>query len=869
MNTHIPPTASQQLGLFGTLENTLSSVDTQAGWIAHVLVDLPHHAGQDAIYTYRVPDHWPHADSLDHAPVALGAAVLVTVGKRECLGIITRVHHSSVEPDSVLGGLLAKHTTLAFSQLKPLLDVMHDTPLVNGAFLHFAQWIAQYYATSLMTVIQAAVPSALFSPPKRRVRLTDKGARLIETLLHNPAALSGLPLQALLLMADTPKREHWSVHTLAQQLDVTLLQLNPALHTLAKEGWVILFSELSHQVKPQVERWLTPHALNDVKLTSRQQTVLDWCLANGPSEYHQTLEALGTTPKMIQALIQQGVLSLSERLKNPHRQLGPSHPDHALVTLSDAQSDAVQRISNSPAGSLFTLFGVTGSGKTEVYLSLAQQALAQGQSVLVLVPEIALTQSIANRFIERLGVDNVVLWHSQFADGDKVTDWWRLRQGEARLVIGARSSMLTPIDNLGLIIIDEAHEGSYKQDNPNPRYDARRCAVFRAQQTGAKVVMGSATPDVEWYYRSKEAGQVIHLPQRFGGRSMARVSVVDLANSDMMHGGVISVPLLHALTETWQRGEQSIIFLNRRGFFTAMQCQVCKTVLECPHCSVMLTYHKANNTVSCHYCGYRTPKPQFCQHCASSYWENTGIGTQRLEAELATHLPGIRLLRLDGDVMQKKQAHHGVMQAMNQHDADVLIGTQIVAKGLDMHNVTLVGVVGADLTFSMPDYKSTERGFQLLTQVAGRAGRGEKPGHVIFQTYQPNHPVIQLAQSQDYPSFFELELTHRALLGFPPYAQLFRFIISSPDEQQAEQFSQSLAINLTHDIETAGLSQQIELVGPANCLIHKVQNRFRSHLMLKNQAGEAGHQLITSLYSKLKPPKDINCLLDVDAQQLL
>ncbi|MBY0402589.1 MAG: primosomal protein N', partial [Cyanobacteria bacterium] len=536
-----------------------------------------------------------------------------------------------------------------------------------------------------------------------------------------------------------------------------------------------------------------------------------------------------------------------------------------------AQHAAVEAVLNSSSHHPFLLYGVTGSGKTEVYLTLTEKTLRAGKSVLMMVPEIALTSQISKRFIERFGVENIALWHSNLSVGEKTDTWRRIARGDLRIVIGARSSVFTPLVNLGMIMIDEEHDGSFKQDSPAPRYNAKVLAQELAKRTSAKIVYGSATPDPVSFEEAIREGQLLILPERFGGRPMASVELVDMKRERSAgNKTTLSRLLQEELVLNLERKEQTIILINRRGFFTLVTCTQCDYTFMCPQCSVALTVHKSKNLVRCHYCGFEESIPIFCPKCASDQLTQAGTGSQRVEQELLALLPEARILRLDSDVMQRKETYREVFEAFSAGEADVLVGTQMIAKGLDIPNVTLVGVISADSSFYLPDFKSSERGFQLLTQVAGRAGRGEKPGRVVVQSVDPNHAVIQFAKVQDYDGFYHYEMTSRKELNFPPFSQLFRFIVSAEEEYKASHFIKAMAMNLMAGLEKEGLDPtSIELLGPAPCVIGRIQGRFRFHCLLKNLTGETGHRFITQFYKSITPPEAINFLLDVEPQSLL
>jgi primosomal protein N' (replication factor Y) len=542
--------------------------------------------------------------------------------------------------------------------------------------------------------------------------------------------------------------------------------------------------------------------------------------------------------------------------------------DRQVLQLSAQQQAVVDKL-NQLRGGPYLVHGVTGSGKTQVYIALAEAALARGEGVLVMVPEIALTSQIARRFIERFGREQLALWHSNLSAGERSDTWWRVYHGELRIVIAARSGIFAPVQNLGLILVDEAHDGSYKQDSPAPRYHALTLAEQRSILTPGRplLVTGSATPDVADCYRARQSDQQLTLPERFGGRPLADVITVDMRFEK--ESKILSLPLRQALTETLAAQQQAIILMNRRGFYTLIRCVPCSHVFMCPDCSVALTYHKPSNRVRCHYCGFEAERPLFCPSCASDELAHTGTGTQRVEMEVKQFFPEARVLRLDSDILQKKHAARETFETFAAGEADILIGTQMVAKGLDVANVTCVGVVGTDSLFYLPDFKAAERGFQLLTQVAGRAGRGDKPGRVFLQTFLPDHPVIEYAKHQDFEGFYRYEIALRQSHAFPPFSQLIRLVVTDENEPKAKQFMQTVVLNLRAKFDGAGLLERVTLLGPAPCVISRIQGRYRFHCLIKNQAGQAGQQLITDYFKSVPTPENLHFLIDVDTQSLL
>jgi primosomal protein N' (replication factor Y) (superfamily II helicase) len=510
---------------------------------------------------------------------------------------------------------------------------------------------------------------------------------------------------------------------------------------------------------------------------------------------------------------------------------GPAGVGAAALVPNPAQSVALARIVESlekRETATFLLQGVTGSGKTEVYLQAAEIALRAGRGVLVLVPEIALGTQLVARVRARFG-PLVVEYHSQLAPAARRRAWWRARRGEARVVVGARSAVFVPIADLGLIVVDEEHEPAYKQGE-TPRYHGRDTALMRARRAGAVTVLGSATPSLETRTHAA-AGKYAHLslPERVESRPAPRVRSVDLRREPLETGEPLSTDLRDRLRAVVAEGDQAILFLNRRGFSTAVQCRDCGHLFECPRCSVVLTFHRPEGRLLCHYCNHTVRDLTRCPKCDGSDFAFGGVGTQRVEASLATHLPGARVLRMDLDSTRRRGTSAEMIRAFERHEADILLGTQMVAKGFDFPRVTLVGVIQADREIGLPDFRAPERAFQLLTQVAGRAGRGEKPGEVIFQTYMPEHHVIAAASEHDYESFYAHEMEDRRGLRYPPWRRMANLLFDGPDEAAVIRCATAEGERLTG-------RKGIEVLGPAPMPLSRLKNQYRWHLtMLSGQ----------------------------------
>lgn len=492
---------------------------------------------------------------------------------------------------------------------------------------------------------------------------------------------------------------------------------------------------------------------------------------------------------------------------------------------------------------VFLLHGVTGSGKTEVYLRAIELALAAGQQAIVLVPEIALTPQMVSRFQARFG-DRVAVLHSRMSETSRYDEWQRIRCGAASVVLGVRSAIFAPLNNIGIIVLDEEHETSYKQEE-SPRYHARDVAMQIAARHKALVVLGSATPSLESYSRALPGGpyQKLVLPQRVTPHSLPPVFLVDMRREwKNGAGGIFSRRLLEAIGERLAMREQVILFLNRRGYATFVVCRECGLVLKCPYCDISLTYHN-NGIMRCHYCNYATSAPASCPDCRSSQMGYYGTGTQKVEEELRVYFPGAGILRLDADSTARRGAHQEIFQAFKEHRADILIGTQMVAKGLDLPGVTLVGVVNADITLHMPDFRAAERTFQLITQVAGRAGRGQQGGEVLVQTYTPEHYSLVFAARHDYEGFFRYEYAQRRLLSYPPFVRLGRVVLAGSRQEEVEAGAAYWAEQLNRLIAEQQLPAV--LLGPAPAPLNRVRNRFRYHLVVKARGANVVRQLLS------------------------
>jgi len=608
------------------------------------------------------------------------------------------------------------------------------------------------------------------------------------------------------------------------------------------------------------------------RILSKQRRVLDrLAQAEGtPLAPRELARQAGCTVAVIKTLEQKGLVRIETRQVDEFaRDLFIELDEPKAIHLTAEQALALQRIKSRVAADQFgviVLEGVTGSGKTEVYLRAIEDVVDRGRQAVVLVPEIALTPQTIRRFRERF--TQVAVLHSGLTDAERHRQWRDIREGRADVVIGARSAVFAPVSRLGLIVIDEEHENSFKQDT-SPRYHARDVAIMRANLVGVPIVLGSATPSLESRQNvsTLDHYQEARLTQRIGGRPLPPVRIIDMRQEVIERKGhhALSRALEQAIAEAWRTQQQTILFLNRRGFATHLFCVRCGYVAKCPDCDVGMTYHAKAGVMQCHYCGQKAPPPEACPACGAetiNYW---GTGTQRVEDEVQRKFPDIRLGRMDTDAMRRRGGHESILSAFRDGEIDILLGTQMVAKGLDFPNVTVVGVINADVALSLPDFRANERTFQLITQVAGRAGRGPQGGEVFVQTFRPEHLTIQLAARHDYQTFARDELAARRRLGYPPFGRLARIIVRSQQRQKAHEAIQAVAGRLIEPARVAGIT----VLGPQPCPIAKLSRFWRYHLLLKAPSARALLHFFDGIRADLSPPGNIQMAIDVDPQSTL
>ncbi|MBI4777760.1 primosomal protein N' [Candidatus Desantisbacteria bacterium] len=600
------------------------------------------------------------------------------------------------------------------------------------------------------------------------------------------------------------------------------------------------------------------------ELSDAQAKAIQLVTAAGDISLNELISDAGIGRSTINTLVKKGILSISSKQENrspyKHYTISRSIPPIPTPDQTKASSSIAASISQEKFN-VFLLHGVTGSGKTEVYLQAIQQALAINKTSLVLVPEISLTPQTVSRFVERFG-QRVAVLHSRLSDGERYDEWQRVLKKEAEIVIGARSAIFAPLNRLGLLIVDEEHESSYKQFDPSPRYHARDVAVVRAKYENATVILGSATPSLESFYNTQIGKyQYLSLPARIDDRPMPQVEIIDMREEEEM----FSIRLQQAIAQRIKNNQQTIVFLNRRGFAPFVQCRSCGLILKCPDCEITLTYHLADKRLKCHYCDYHQPAPQSCPECHGEDIRYSGIGTQKVAEELHRLFPEARIARMDVDTTSVKGSHEQILNSVRTGEMDILVGTQMIAKGHDFPNVTLVGVVSSDTGLNMPDFRSCEKTFSLLTQVAGRAGRGQIPGEVIIQTHSPQHYSIQAAINHNYQEFYDQEIVFRQELLYPPFTHLMNILIRGKDQERSYQISMQAAAQLKRN----NGHNDIIILGPAACSLSKIKGYYRHHILLKSSKLQQMRKLATKSISELSLPNSVDIIMDMDPADML
>jgi primosomal protein N' (replication factor Y) len=592
----------------------------------------------------------------------------------------------------------------------------------------------------------------------------------------------------------------------------------------------VIKAALPPEMRPKLRRFVRATELKPEKITEKQQSVLDALQQHGP------LPLQGLSTAIVSALEKKGLVEVFSDAVRRDPLAHTSLPQTEDYTLTPAQQAVLYKILDQvkeETYAAFLLHGVTGSGKTEIYIRAMSAALARGRSAMMLVPEIALTPVFSRRLRSHFG-DQVAIFHSSLQKGERFDEWTRVKNGDARVVIGTRSAVFAPVQNLGLIVVDEEHESTYRQQE-SPYYNARDVAIVRAQKESAAVVLGSATPSLESFHNARGGKyQLLTLPERIAARPMAAATIIDMRNVFVRHGKprVFSDELLEAIQETCDRGEQSIILLNRRGYSSFILCRSCGETIQCPNCDVTLTYHRSERVIVCHYCNHRKAVPKVCPACSKKYIYYVGEGTEQLEEMLTQLFPALRVARIDRDTTARRSVFEQSLSDFSAGKIDTLVGTQMLAKGHDFPNVTLVGVVSVDAGLALPDFRSAERTFQLITQVAGRAGRGDRPGKVLIQTYHPYHYALRHACAQDFAGFYNQEIQYRQNHSYPPFVALATILVHGPDLGRVRADS----LELRKQLDAANEGRKCRILGPAPAPLSRLKGEHRFQLLLKSRS---------------------------------
>ncbi len=775
---------------------------------ANVVLPLP----GGGSFTYEVPDNL--ADKLD-----IGSRVVVPLGRSEKVGVIVEFTD-----------------TTDLETVRPISDLADPDPPLPGYVLDLCRWISDYYCCPLWDALSAAHPAGMLAETKRTVRLLDTAD---EDLLDSEG-YSGLAGD---IIASLKGKKGVAVNTLRNKfpgkglLSALVAMEKRGLIDIREslpKGWMAPKYESMLRINPELtddylETWLRENE----RKSPRQAMAVRYLLGAPPVTRKKMMQETRTAYSTLKSLLKKGLIR--ERKREIIRDTAWILPEKSkdIVHTENQRSaiDAVLKALKDGGSKPFLLYGVTGSGKTEVYLEVISRCLEMGKTAMVLVPEIALTPQIASRFRARFG-GQVVVMHSRISPGERYDSWRRLASGKARVVVGARSALFTPLTNLGLIVVDEEHDPSFKQSN-RPHYQARDCAVALAKTLNIPIILGSATPSVESFENARRGKyQMLELPQRVASGKFSAFHLVDLTQDNaLIPNTAISPLMMDKIEDRLLHGDKTIILQNRRGFSTFIKCKHCKEVEVCPNCSLTLTYHITNRRLRCHICGFQKRAPSVCSSCGGTELMFCGSGTQKVEEEIQRLFPDARIVRMDLDTTAGIDSHFRILEKFARGEYDILLGTQMVAKGLDFPDVTLVGIISADTELLRPDFRAEERTFRLMVQAAGRSGR-HRPGEVVVQTYNPEHRIFNYISNNDYEGFFHYTVRYRSPLRYPPFGRIIAFRLSAPSESAAAE----AAVALSGNFDRTGVT----VLGPTPALLTKIKRRYYYNLIIKVPPLSAG-----------------------------
>jgi primosomal protein N' (replication factor Y) (superfamily II helicase) len=780
------------------------------GYFSFIDVSLPVPLAR--AFTYSLPETLRHR-------AKPGCRIVVPFGSRKMTGVILKAHNHAPEVET-----------------KEALRLLDEEPVFDAKLLDLGRWVAEYYCAPLGDVLRAMVPLAGEVRKSRVWTLTDRGHEMVRQLLmaeadEDPTVEILRSLEHRALSETTLERKHATAKRLLKALERKGL-VEQEENLTERDPLRAPASRLSVEFEGRAE---------GEKLNKAERELVAY-LELHPGAHN--LEELARTVKgasvAARSLARRKLLDLKPEAFASDAAW--AKPRHALNPHQQAAVDAIRAVMEEKRFQTFLLHGVTGSGKTEVYMNAIEAALAMGHGALMLVPEIGLTPAAAGQFHARFG-DRVAILHSAFNDSERAAQWRRLRSGEATVAIGTRSAVFAPVRNLGLLVVDEEHDGSYKQEE-TPRYNGRDVAILRGREAGACVVLGSATPSLESRYNVERGkSRLLELPERVGERPMPKVELVDMREEflETRTNAVFSRRIVDAVQAKLEAGEQAMLLMNRRGFSSSVSCRSCGERIQCVNCAVAMTWHKRENRLLCHFCNYAMRVPEVCPKCGSEHIHFLGSGSERVEEELHRHFAKARIARLDRDTVTGKHKYEEILSGFREGNYDILVGTQMIAKGHDIPNVTLVGVVNADIGLGVPDFRAAERTFQLLTQVAGRAGRHDLPGTVLVQTINPDHYAIRFAAEQNYARFYEKELEFRRLMRYPPFSALANVLVRAEKQEDALLMSGTLAELLKEP------GEGMKVMGPAEAPVPRLKNEFRYQMLIKARSRPRLNEMLQRL----------------------
>ncbi len=805
------------------------------------------------LFTYRIP-------RIMNDSIRIGARVIVQFGKgRIMTAVVGKIHHKPPEK----------------YQAKYLIELLDNEPLVTPSQLWLFDWVADYYLCNVGEVMNMALPSGLKVSSQSRIQVNPEFDRLEILSTQEQEFLTVLEEQVSMTYDDATKI-------------MTEGNVNSFIKSLIDKHAIILYEEVKEKYQPKRVKKIRLAAayadadavgilLDELSKTPKQQDVILAYLRHVPIQQLLDKNKVGisksllgeaaTSESSLRTLIKNGILEQNEVIVSRFEEQETGSLQQIVLT-ADQQRASDQIMEHFGAREIVLLHGITGSGKTEVYVDIIHKVLGSGSQVLFLLPEIALTTQIVLR-LKRIFGDKMGVYHSKFSDNERVEVWKGVVEGRYQFVVGVRSAVFLPMDNLGLIIVDEEHETSYKQFDPAPRYHARDVAIMIALRQKAKVLLGSATPSMESYHLVKRGRYgLVELTKRYGDAQLPKIDLIDIKKErkekTMKHD--FSSELLNAIAGNIAKNEQTIIFQNRRGYAPYMNCMECNWIGECEQCAVSLTFHMGNRQLICHYCGYHEPEPKVCPVCKSPKLRTMGVGTEKIEDDLNEFFPQAKTLRMDLDTTRTKNAYQQLIGEFEQGGVDILVGTQMISKGLDFGKVSLVGIFNADRMIHYPDFRSAERAFQMLLQVSGRAGRRDTPGRVLIQTASPEHPILKMVIEHDYHSFFESEIAERKRYNYPPFTRVIKITTKHPDRVTALQAAEELARQLAQHMGSE------RILGPERAMVERIRNKFLFEIWLKLEKDKlnikAAKEVVKEKVGDLatsKKFKSVQVIINVDA----